>query len=285
MTEQIAEAKKSGGFQPVRLAAWACLAILSALSAQYLYQHPIQVTRSEAVAVAPTDPLKQAQQVAQQQVLAGTKDIVAELRRLSSNVSVLNSDRDRLNSRLQTIEQNIDSITGSLSRQASPPPVPPAVEKPVFEERRATSALTSSDTSNAGGPVAPVEAGASRNSFAIDLGAAPTLDGLRALWRKDLATAPMLAGLRPMVALRETPGSAFSLRLLAGPLADAPAAARLCAALTASVPRPCEPAPYEGQQLAMDVASPPPAPRKRPAPARLPAASQPQPVAPQILPR
>lgn len=59
----------------------------------------------------------------------------AEARRLSLAVDTLNSDRDRLYARVATLEQNLDSVTGSIARQvptsASPaarPAPPPASE-------------------------------------------------------------------------------------------------------------------------------------------------------------
>ncbi len=266
----------------MRLAAWVSLALISGISAYYLYQHPIQI-RSDTVAAA--DPMKQVQQLAQQQVQAATRDILIETRRLSAAVGTLNTDRDRLYSRLSTIEQNIDSVTGSLARQtqavppastsssmvaASPPPVPAG--SPL-----ATSSNTLTSNSAA-------DATLTRASFGVDLGSAPTVDGLRTLWRKDSATFAALASLQPVVAVRERPGTGgVNLRLIVGPLSDAAAAAKLCASLTAGAPRPCEPAVYDGQRLAMDAA--PVAPPKKPVPLRLPSAPKQPVVAPQILPR
>jgi hypothetical protein len=58
----------------------------------------------------------------------------------------------------------------------------------------------------------------------------------------------------------------MQLRLVAGPLADAAAAAKICAALLESQ-RPCETTVFDGQRLAMKAEEPPasvkPAPRKR----------------------
>lgn len=286
MTDKTAEsASVSSRFQPARLAAWASLAILSAISANYLYQHPIQITRTEAVAVA--DPAKQIQQAAQQQA-AATKDVLIEIKRLSAAVGSLNADRDKLYSRVGSLEQNLDSVTGSLSRQptpganAAPVPAPPA---PVPPEQGVAGVSASSETSTPAG-TASADSAASKAAFGVDLGAGSNLDGLRAMWRKEVLASPILAGLQPMIALRENSAtSSFNLRLIAGPLSDAAAAARLCATLKAGAQRPCEPSAYEGQRLAMDVAPPASAPRKKPAPLRLPSAARPAPVAPQILPR
>lgn len=282
---KIADSRRQSGV-PVRLAAWASLALLSGVSAYYLYQHPIQVGRSETVAVA--DPMKQVQQLAQQQALAATKDVLVEVRRLSAAVGTLNTDRDRLYSRLNALEQSIDSITGSLAKQTAVVSSPNVTSVPAAtsDTGRLNPTMPSSDTSTVESTASIAEAPVARTSFGVDLGTAPNVEGLRALWRKDISTSNALASLQPIVAVRERPGVAgVNLRLVAGPLTDAAAAARLCATLTAGVQRPCEPSVYDGQRLAMDVASPPAAPRKKPAPLRLPSAPRPPSNTPQILPR
>ena len=91
----------------------------------------------------------------------------------------------------------------------------------------------------------------SKTEFGLDLGGASTIEGLRALWSHGPAAArPLLEGLRPVVQLRESraPGG-IELRLVAGPLPNAAAAARLCATLTAAG-APCQPAVFDGQRLA-----------------------------------
>ncbi len=92
----------------------------------------------------------------------------------------------------------------------------------------------------------------------MDVGGANSLGGLRALWR-GLKSNTALAALRPIIVVMQ-------LRLVAGPLADAAAAAKICAALLESQ-RPCETTVFDGQRLAMKAEEPPasvkPAPRKR----------------------
>ena len=113
--------------------------------------------------------------------------------------------------------------------------------------------------------------------FGVDVGSANSIAGLRALWRgllKSRSNAP-LALLQPVIVIREgTAGRGIELRLVAGPLTDAAAAAKLCAFMTENG-RSCETAVYEGQRLtlkpddapaAAKPAAPPPAPaaaRKR----------------------
>ncbi len=68
----------------------------------------------------------------------------------------------------------------------------------------------------------------------IDLGAANSINGLRALWR-GLARShkTQLDGLRPLIAVQERrSGLGLQLRLIAGPITNAAAAARICAVLS-----------------------------------------------------
>ena len=61
----------------------------------------------------------------------------------------------------------------------------------------------------------------------------------------------LFEGLRPVVAVREgqKPGT-IELRLIAGPIANAGLAARMCAALSA-MNQTCQPAVFDGQKLAL----------------------------------
>jgi hypothetical protein len=111
-----------------------------------------------------------------------------------------------------------------------------------------------------------------RTEFGIDVGSAITLAGLRAKWRDLLKSQPALAALRPIIAIRETStGPGMQLRLVAGPLTDAAAAAKICAVLTESQ-RACETTVFDGQRLAMKADQAPapvkPAVHKRGAPKR-----------------
>ncbi len=83
--------------------------------------------------------------------------------------------------------------------------------------------------------------------------AAPnSIDGLRALWRGLLKSNPALAALRPVIAVKEgRSGLGMQLRLVAGPLRDAAAAAKICAGLVESK-RSCETTEFDGQRLAMN---------------------------------
>jgi hypothetical protein len=50
------------------------------------------------------------------------REAEVENKRLSSAIQTLNSDRDRLYARVSTLEQGLDSVTGSIARQAKEPP-------------------------------------------------------------------------------------------------------------------------------------------------------------------
>jgi hypothetical protein len=110
-----------------------------------------------------------------------------------------------------------------------------------------------------------------RTEFGVDVGGANSLGGLRALWR-GLKSNAVLSALRPIIVVKESnTGLGMQLRLVAGPLADAAAAAKICAALLESQ-RPCETTVFDGQRLAMkpeeSPASVKPAPRRRSSPGK-----------------
>jgi hypothetical protein len=93
---------------------------------------------------------------------------------------------------------------------------------------------------------------AQRTEFAVDLGSANSVNGLRALWR-GLRSKGVLAELHPIIVVREgNTGLGMQLRLAAGPLHDAAAAAKICATLVAGG-RPCETTVFDGQRLAMSA--------------------------------
>ncbi len=84
--------------------------------------------------------------------------------------------------------------------------------------------------------------------YAIDLGAAATIEALRTRWSDlKVSQSPLLDNLRPLVALKES-RSGQELHLVAGPLTNNAAGARLCAVL-AGGGLSCQPTLYEGQRL------------------------------------
>jgi len=145
---------------------------------------------------------------------------------------------------------------GALPAPAAAPPALDAAASDVAKEgvkeaaTKQPAKAEDSSTSAAAEPAAP-EAAVQRTVFAVDLGGANSVGGLRALWRGLLKSNLELSDLRPIIMVKEShTGLGMQLRLGAGPLKDAAAAAKICAALTES-DRSCETAVFDGQRLAM----------------------------------
>ena len=247
-----------------RLGAWSGIAILcvaAAVVAAY--------TETGAHRLASGDPAMRA-------TGAPVSVSDSESRRLADAVRVLSADRDRLAARVSALERNLDDVTGAIPSRpgsdagnpaASPLPpslaaVPPAAAPP------AVVAAPTNTVTRAQQPAAPgrspglvpitadaaaTSSTATRTEFGIDLGTAATVEGLRNLWTSIKGTqAPLLEGLRPVVAVRDgAKAGALELRLVAGPLANAGVAAKLCAAL-ADAGLTCAPAVFDGQRLALN---------------------------------
>jgi hypothetical protein len=159
-----------------------------------------------------------------------------------------------------------DPAAGKLVEPSLPPktfttaPIPDVV----------ASASPAEDAEPDASETAPPKLAVRQTEFAVDVGSANSLGGLRALWRGLLKSNPALGALRPVIAVKEGRGGyGMQLRLVAGPLQDAAAAAKICAGLIESK-RACETTLFDGQRLAMNGDPPPvtvkPAPRKRFAP-------------------
>ena len=107
-----------------------------------------------------------------------------------------------------------------------------------------------------------------RTEFAVELGGANSISGLRALWRgllKSHDNKAALTSLQPIMVLRESnTGLGMQLKLAAGPLHDAAEAAKICAALTESSKRTCETTVFDGQRLAMGADEAQPVPATKP---------------------
>jgi hypothetical protein len=202
----------------------------------------------------------------------------SETRRLADAVRVLTADRDRLAARVSALERNLDDVTGAIPNRpgsdagnpaASPlppslaPGPPPGAAAPATVVAAPTNTVTRTQQAPAASrppglvsitaDAAATGSTATRTEFGIDLGTAATVEGLRNLWTSIKGTqAPLLEGLRPVVAVRDgvKPG-ALELRLVAGPLANAGVAAKLCAAL-ADAGLICAPAVFDGQRLALN---------------------------------
>jgi hypothetical protein len=303
-----------------RLGTWAFCAV-GALAAAVLTAQSSTSLRGERTASA--ELTRQAQQI---QWIA--KESQNETRRLSAAVDTLNNDRDRLYSRVTVVEQSLDSVTGSIGKQAnaSPPPsastpAPPSSPPPPMTSRVAvtdpgiasdktsdykpeqkaesktdvkdvksdiaamTTAMTAAlpsakpaaktDIKDAGKNADVMASAAAlsdmreiaaakpvqRTDFGVDIGTANSVEGLRALWRGALGSQnALLGGLQPIIVVKErTDGFGLQLRLVAGPLADAATAAKICARLAAGKHE-CATSVYDGQRLALgsEPASPHP---------------------------
>ena len=85
--------------------------------------------------------------------------------------------------------------------------------------------------------------------YALDLGGAPTLDGVRQRWLTVKTNfAPLLSGMRPLAG-RDPRPSATGYRLVVGPLPNSAAATGLCAHFTAARTA-CRVAKFDGEQIA-----------------------------------
>lgn len=212
----------------------------------------------------------------------------SETELLIAQVHALRVDRDRMVGRIALLESSIDDMTGAIKRQAdataaalaakaTPPvptatapattrPVPPTAAPGVASPAPASSPLPSVAAAlptakqekppNNQSPAAPsamasaaeTPAIASTAEFGLDLGGAPTVDGIRQRWISVKASfGPLLSGMHPLAA-REHRQGGTSYRLIAGPLPNSPAAAALCAHFTAAR-APCRPAKFDGEDI------------------------------------
>src|SRR5438105_6142882 len=100
-----------------RLGAWSVAAVAAVVLAVFANQAQLGWRRDQ---VASADLARQADRL---QIL--TKESQNEARRLASAIETLNTDRDRLYSRVTVLEQGLDSVTGAIAKQhpalASPP--------------------------------------------------------------------------------------------------------------------------------------------------------------------
>jgi hypothetical protein len=158
------------------------------------------------------------------------------------------------------------SLMASKSMMAPPDPAAGKLIAPVGPPKTVTSAplpeitIVSAKASEQAEPdPAPpppaVELVARRTEFGVDVGGANSVPGLRALWRGLLKSKSnaALSTLRPIIVIKENNnGLGMQLRLVAGPISDAAAAAKICASLTVN-DRGCTTSVFEGQRLVMSA--------------------------------
>ena len=280
----------------LRLGLWGFAAVGAVALGILSGQLPINLQRTQVAANEPVDRARQVETTLQENQL--------EARRLAAAIETLNSDRDRLFTRLSALEQGLDVITGSIRKAEekpmpvpwpdvpmppiiesapatiaalapAPPAPPPAAAAPPSEPVPAPTVVaalpepTVADVPSKPPPVIqaipipdpkpaakePEEAPAEDTAvepaeFAIDLGSASSINGLRALWRGVVKSHNAhVDGLRPLIAVSERRnGLGVQLRLIAGPIKDAAAAARICASLS-DADTECKIADFDGQRL------------------------------------
>lgn len=177
-----------------------------------------------------------------------TFDAEAANRQLQQQIRSLTEDRERLLKRLAAVEHNMDDLTGSVARQieavkqAAPPPqevvtyppmpgvAAPATQPAGIQPPAAQPSSILPDQTAAGEPASGAPA------FGVDIGSANSIKTLHARWEGVRSShADLFEALTPVVSLRSSPTSRqVELRLVAGPLPNAKAAAAICAVLAAS---------------------------------------------------
>jgi hypothetical protein len=321
-----------------RLGLWGVAAVGALTLGIMSGQLPVNAQRTQVAANEFAGRAKQVESTVQENQL--------EARRLAAAIATLNSDRDRLFTRLSAIEQGLDVVTGSINKKADdklattawpttaiapvvsggigplimetapgkismpapvPAPPPSTVAAPAVEPEPAPTTLAAhTEPPPAEEPAPsviqampipepqPAHAGANASlaaesmvapaDFGLDLGAANSINGLRALWRGLIKShKPQLDGLRPLIAVHERRnGLGLQLRLVAGPIKDAAAAARICAVLS-DAERDCKTTAFDGQRLSLaaepaEKAAPPRAQKQRKSTRAQPEAMAPKPA-------
>jgi hypothetical protein len=258
----------------LRLGLWGATAT-AALTVAVLAAHSSTGSQRIAFAMANVSGQASAQlrTPATDQLAARSAASEAETRRLAELVRALSTDRDRLQTRIASLERNIEDVTGSIRRQAAAAPAttsaaattpattaaatapettPPRQQlPPTTDATAATPAQTSAHVAAVPPAGEQPETVQPMPEFGIEIGGAINFDGLRTLWNSTRnANAALFEGLRPVVFARENRTRGTDLRLVAGPFANAEAAAAACATLTAAR-RYCQPAPFEGAQMSL----------------------------------
>lgn len=263
-------AKTRSALLPWAWGAGAALALVAAVTAG---RTDLGSQRARAAVTAMLSPPHTEQQASRRiSALSGEQD--DEMRRQAEMLQALTEQRDRLGERLGVLERRIDELGATLARTAArlegdrsvqqmaaaasavvadPWPATPARPYNAKALPRALSiarVFRSNPLMTTGILTFPAEPAPIAAEFAVDLGAASTIGALRARWNElRINQSPLLDSLRPLVALKDDAKSGQALHLVAGPLTNNSAALRLCAVLAATG-APCQPAPYEGQQLA-----------------------------------
>jgi hypothetical protein len=261
-----------------RVSAWGCGAAIALAALAITTQTEVGGERLK-LALGTIDPPSAVAELTELKQRVLDKD--QQARRLEVQVATLAADRDRLATRLASLERNLEDMTGSIKQQATlaaeaavtraatPPTLsplanvssvssvtsvrtesftPPPSDTPVQAAAPSPEPVPLPPTRVAVAAEAAVDA-PRKTEFGVDLGGAPTMEVLNARWAAVKANfGPLLAGLRPLAARDRRPGT-IDLRLLAGPVANPAAGAALCARF-AAVRVTCRTAKFDGEQLA-----------------------------------
>jgi hypothetical protein len=148
-----------------------------------------------------------------------------------------------------------DPAAGKLIEPSAPPKTVTieAIPELVVASTSPADEAAESDSASAAPKLA-----VQRTEFGIDVGGANSLPGLRALWRGLLKSRSnaALTTLRPIIVIKESNnGLGMQLRLVAGPINDAAAAAKICAGMIENE-RSCATTVFEGQRLSINTNEP-----------------------------
>ena len=202
---------------------------------------------AQAPAAAPPEPLANAVPAPPQ---PSTPSVVAA----SAGAPALQNSKSD-----QTVQPPNSVAPGSVT-EAAPAARAPAPSAPAL------AAAASKPTQPA--PAAPTQVAALEEAqeaapvpqtrFGLDLGGASSMEGLRALWKGvRMAHGKDLPGLYPVLAIKPgDKGLGLQVHVVAGPIADAASAAKLCAILLVE-DRTCETTIFDGQRLSLDSADKP----------------------------
>ena len=214
-------------------------------------------------------------------------DAETAARQLAQAVRGLADDRDRLATRLTTLERDMDDTTGSIKKQieavktaksdappwpegappvpmtpadiaamvktVSPPPAPAAAANaPSPSPPIAANPSPPSQPAAATSPSPAEAAPPAATAYGADIGTALTMKALHARWTSLRTAHPALfEGLQPLVSLKQNPRTnKAELHLIVGPYSNADAAEQFCDFI---VPfhLTCQPAMFDGSRLAL----------------------------------
>jgi hypothetical protein len=236
---------------------------------QLTFAHISEPVRSVASVEAPPPVVER--------VVARAVENEAKTRRLAAEVEALTADRERLATRIASLEQQLGNVTGSIKAQAASPTNPPPAKLPEGKLPR-LAPLAMPDIADTAAPWSdppPAQAAAtvevpmpptrvatipivkpelapeptSKMEYGIDLGSGLNLDQLRQRWLAVKANyGPLLSGLHP-IAMQDQRARHAPLRLVAGPLPTVADAVHLCARF-ATARAACRPTKFNGENLA-----------------------------------